>query len=299
MMTRTFPLLLAVPFVLCACGGKSRDAAPSPGVSTPAHAASAAPAAGKVAALAPPTPAEVLGSIYQRDAQGKDTMPIANGSQATYWYGRQFDLLGKHYFTGFAFDTPEKYGPQPDSALPAPDATVTLTAANFERTDEHGGSWEFVGAERYIGEFGGREHPNAIDEKRQPVAFETTDGQYLLAVPTVFFEQGSELRAWDVFVFQPGTLKDVEDTHWTHLGTLQAGEENSAACSDDGSVPMPCIDSIGALSFVAQEGAVMPLVRIQFSGTTIEGPGKKRTLGAADTKTYRYDAAKKIYAAAP
>lgn len=306
--TLPFLLLLALPLAIGACGGKPQEttspaSAPAPAHSAPAAAPQASPApATSAQARKPdfpvPDPPEVLQTIYLQDSHGKDSMDIANGSRATYWYGQKFELNGKRYFTGFAFDTPEKYGNGADGDPDDPAAQVTLTASTFEAKAERGGDWSFIGSERDIGQFGGREHANAIDENRHSVSYETADGQFVLAVPTSFFEQGTDARSWDIFVFNAGELKDLKDTHWRHIGTLPAGEDNSAAC-DDQNGPLPCIDSIGALSFEPQQGASMPLIRIRFSGTTVEGPGKKRALGASDVKTYRYDAAKRQYADSP
>ena len=310
MIAKKLPLflLLAAPLVIGACSGKPQEGAPQASSPTPAHSAPAvaqqagpAPAASagtRKPDFAVPDPPEVLRTIYLQDSHGKSAMDIANGSRATYWYGQKFELKGRGYFSGFAFDTPEKYGNAADGDPDDPSAKVTLTASTFEAKAERGGDWSFIGSERDIGEFGGREQPDAIDEKRHSVSYETTNGQFILAIPTWFLEQGTEAKLWDVFVFNPDELKDVKDTHWTHVGTLQAGEDNSAAC-DDQNGPVPCVDSIGALSFAPQQGGSMPLIRIQFSGTTVEGPGKKRTLEASDVKTYRYDATKKQYEASP
>ena len=41
----------------------------------------------------------------------------------------------------------------------------------------------------------------------------------------------------------------------------------------------------------------LPQVTVQFTGTTISGPGKTRKLGAADAVAYTYDAARKEYVA--
>src|SRR5690606_4038526 len=108
---------------------------------------------------------------------------IENGSVATYWYGYEFDLGGKHYFTGFAYDTPEKYGPADASANADPLTRVTLTEATFVRSRPGTPKpWSFRGAERFIGEFGSHERANALDASRQPQDFATLDGRLVLAV---------------------------------------------------------------------------------------------------------------------
>ncbi|MCY1555557.1 hypothetical protein D9M68_922330 [compost metagenome] len=59
---------------------------------------------------------------------------------------------------------------------------------------------------------------------------------------------------------------------------------------------MPCIDSDGELSFADVKDS-LPRVKVRVSGTTIEGPGKTRTLGTADNATYVYDAGTMLYMA--
>ena len=62
------------------------------------------------------------------DGQGKDSYEVANGSVATYWYGHAFELNGTRYFTGFTWDTRERYGkPGEDDA--GPDTQVNLAEA--------------------------------------------------------------------------------------------------------------------------------------------------------------------------
>ena len=70
-------------------------------------------------AVAPPDVRTVMHTIYQVDGQGKDSYEVANGSVATYWYGHAFELNGTRYFTGFTWDTRERYGkPGEDDAGP-------------------------------------------------------------------------------------------------------------------------------------------------------------------------------------
>ncbi len=243
----------------------------------------------------PPAPDAVLYFIYNKDGDGATSYEIENGSTATYWYGHEFDLGGKRYFTGFAYDTPEKYGNDQDEGYPDPDAKVTLTSATFllsrPGTEK---PWSFVGAERWIGEFGGYEKADGIDASRKPISHETTDGQLVLAIPTRSFQSGHELAGYAMFRFQPGELDDVEDRHWRYLGTVDAGGDNSAAC--DGGEVMPCVSSTGTLAFEKGTG-VMPDIVMSYEGTTIEAPGKTRELGEQDRTVYRYVPERKEYAA--
>ena len=243
----------------------------------------------------PPAPDAVLYFIYDKDGDGATSYEIENGSVATYWYGHQFDLRGKHYFAGFAYSTPEKFGEAKDGSDPAPGSKVTLANATFVLSKPGAEKpWSVVGAEPYIGEFGAYEKGDEVDPRRTAVSYVTENGQYLLAVPTTSLQSGSELTGYAVLRFQPGELEDIEDHHWRYLGTIWTGEDNSAAC--DGGEVMPCAASSGALAF--EPGArALPDIVVSPRGTTIASPGRTRTLGPEDRSTYTYDPGKKAYVA--
>ena len=134
----------------------------------------------------PPAPDAVLYFIYNKDGDGATSYEIENGSVATYWYGHQFDLRGKHYFAGFAYSTPEKFGAAEDEPNPAPGSKVTLANATFVLSKPGTEKpWSLVGAEPYIGEFGAYEKGDEVDPKRTAVSYETEGGQFVLAVPTM------------------------------------------------------------------------------------------------------------------
>jgi hypothetical protein len=243
----------------------------------------------------PPAPDAVLYFIYNKDGDGATSYEIENGSVATYWYGHQFDLRGKHYFAGFAYSTPEKFGAAEDEPNPAPGSKVTLANATFVLSKPGTEKpWSLVGAEPYSGEFGAYEKGDEVDPKRNAVSYETGDGQFVLAVPTTSLQSGSELTGYAVLRFQPGELEDIDDHHWRYLGTIWTGEDNSAAC-DEGEV-MPCAASSGTLAF-KPGGQALPDILVTPQGTTIASPGKTRTLGPEDRSTYTYDPRKKEYVA--
>ncbi len=299
--------------LLTACGSGSpgqdkASAAASASAATPAHAtssaapkpeaATAANASDKASAITAPTPGQVLSDIYQMDSHGAVSMDVGNGSQASYWYGYAFELGGKHYFTGFAYDTPDKFGKQDD--LPGPDSKVTLTDGTYENTAAPGAAeaWTLRVAERDIGEFGSFEHADSIDEQQSPQSFPTKDGRLLLALPTWYLASGVRGHSFAIFVFNPQKPEDPQDTRWTYLGDVASGEDNSAACDANGDGNhMPCVKSSGALSFVSQDGSALPVLHVVMSGTVVDGPSKTRTLGPADAQDYHYDVAKKTYEA--
>ena len=227
-------------------------------------------------------------TIYQVDGQGKDSYEVANGSVATYWYGHAFELNGTRYFTGFTWDTRERYGkPGEDDAGPDP-GQPGRSHLHADRLHARQ-ALAVRGMTNTIGNFGAYEKPEFVDPKRKHAA-----GQLVLALPTDGFDNGTSFTGYALFVFNPGPRDELKDKVWTYVGSVNTGSDNSAACAD-GDV-MPCVSSQGELSFAAHGGSDMPRISVKVSGTTITGPGKTRQLGAADTVTYHYDAAGKKYA---
>ncbi|HCQ49727.1 MAG TPA: hypothetical protein DIW53_24515 [Achromobacter sp.] len=266
---------------------------------SPAVAASDAPAPISQAAaarVAPPDVPSMLYAIYDVDGKGETTYEVANGSVATYWFGHAFESEGTHYYTGFAWDTADRYG-KPGEDDVGPGTRVNLTEATFVLTDPASERpWKFRGMEPTIGEFGAYERGEDVDTRRKPLEFRTPAGKLLLAVPTTNFDNGITSTGYALLVFNPERLKEEVDGHvWTYVGSLLTGEDNSAACAD-GDV-MPCTSSKGELVFSNDGKQDMPTVTVKPSGTTISGPNKTRQLGAADITAYVFDPASKAYVA--
>lgn len=262
-----------------------------------AEPAAPAPAISKAAAAAvtPPDAATVMYYIYQVDGKGETTYEVANGSVATYWFGHAFESEGTHYYTGFAWDTADRYG-KPGEDQVGPGTQVNLAEATFVLTDPASAKpWKFRGMEPTIGQFGAYERGLDVDDRRKAIEHRTPAGKLLLAVPTTSFGNGITSDGYDLLVFNPDRLKrDGGDDHvWTYVGGLLTGEDNSAACAD-GDV-MPCTASTGELEFVADGKQDMPAVKIIPKGTTISGPNKTRQLSAADAMTFVFDPATKAY----
>ncbi|HBL66476.1 MAG TPA: hypothetical protein DDZ58_11970 [Achromobacter sp.] len=238
----------------------------------------------------------MLYAIYDVDGKGETTYEVANGSVATYWFGHAFESEGTHYYTGFAWDTADRYG-KPGEDDVGPGTRVNLTEATFVLTDPASERpWKFRGMEPTIGEFGAYERGEDVDTRRKPLEFRTPAGKLLLAVPTTNFDNGITSTGYALLVFNPERLKEEVDGHvWTYVGSLLTGEDNSAACAD-GDV-MPCTSSKGELVFSNDGKQDMPTVTVKPSGTTISGPNKTRQLGAADITAYVFDPASKAYVA--
>lgn len=250
----------------------------------------------KATDVQPPSPSSVLYFIYQKDGDGALSYEVENGSWATYWYGYSFDLGGKHYFTGFAYETPGKYGKTEEESYPDPDAKVTITQATYVLTDPGTDKpWTFQGNQHFVGEFGGYEKGNVIDETRKPQTYQTPDGKLLLAVPTWYLATGVQVNTFELLLFNPHELLKVDVKRWDYLGNIVIGTDNSAACDETAGAKQACAKSTGSLSFAPQEGSSLPLLKVQRSGTDTVSAGKVRTLGPSDTYEYRYDPEKKQY----
>lgn len=252
-------------------------------MSAPVLASAASPAVSahqQDVAVSAPDAATVLKSIYNVAGDGSDSYDVGKGVMASYWFGHSFERDGKQYFTGFSWETTEKQS-DADAEDPGPEAQVNLSEATFVLSE---GSWTLQHAARNIGAMGSYEKPDEVDTNRKAVEHRTPTGKLVLAIPIAGFDRGSSYNGYDVFAF---------DKSWTHVGYLMAGEDNSAACSDGDS--MPCISSLGEVTFAPDDKSDMPKLVVNFSGKTISGPGKTRELGAADAATYIYDVSKKAY----
>ncbi|RMH91001.1 hypothetical protein EBB59_08615 [Lysobacter pythonis] len=227
--------------------------------------------------------------IYGIDGDGAVSYPIQNGSVATYWYGHEFELAGKRFFTGLAYDTPEKYGNDAEEAYPDPAAQVTLTQATFELTQPGTDKpWSFWGAQRSVGRFGGYERADEIDKTRQSMSHITDDHVLALAVPTRRFEAGVVTTGYAMFSFRP-VKSDVEEVKpWRYLGTVVTGTDNADAC-DDGTV-IACVASTGGMSFISR-GAALPDVEVTRKGKEVGTDGAVNEIPAGSKLRYRFDPA--------
>lgn len=237
-----------------------------------------------------PDPGEVLLAIYKKEGDGSSSYEVGNQVWVSYWYGHAYEIDGRRYFTGFAYNTGT---PSEDGAgISAPGDQVEISQATYAIAPEGSVTvWEFAGAERDIGKFGGRERGNAIDEEASPQTFRTAGGDYLLAVPTWYLETGVKAKTAELFMLKR------QQMHWQYLGSIATGEDNSAGCaSDDVAEGLPpCAVNTGLLEFQPQQESEMPFIRVEMKGKVIDGPGKTRDFGPRGTAEYRYDQATSMY----
>ncbi|WP_337153438.1 hypothetical protein [Pseudomonas protegens] len=242
---------------------------------------------------APIPPGAVLAVMQNVEVPDQDEeVELEDGVTATFWYGQELDFDGKHYYATFVWHTRDRAAREGED-FAAPEVQVRLADATFELTNPgQKQAYSIRSIERKIGFFGGREKPEEVDTKRKAVEHRTADGRLLLAVPTATFDDGVITRGYTMLVFNPNKKPEDDGWVWSYVGQVRTGEDNSAAC-DDGAV-MSCIGSDGELSFVAGQES-LPQVQVKVSGTTFEGPGKVRSLAAADNLTYVYDSKTQQY----
>ncbi len=242
--------------------------------------------------LSPPEPGEVLRAIYKEAGDGSSSYEIDNQVWASYWYGHTYQIKGRQYFTGFAYSTKETS--DGDSATAAPADQVEISQATYALSPEGAVTvWEFVGAKRDVGRFGGRERANSIEEGQSPVTYLMSNGDYLIAVPTWYLETGVRMTSSEVF------LLSLVQNRWRYLGNIATGEDNSASCDDvtpKGEGLPPCAVSTGSLEFYLRPGQAMPSIRVTRKGKVVDSPNKTRDLGPLDSREYFYDMAVSKYA---
>ncbi|MFD0725009.1 hypothetical protein [Lysobacter brunescens] len=251
------------------------------------------PAPPKMAAQ-PPSPSSMLYLIYQKDGDGALSYEVDDGAVATWWFGHSFDLGGKHWYTGFAYNTPEVYGPKDENAVPAPGSKVNITAATlFKDSAGSEKEWTIDGAYPTIGEFGAYERAGEIDKTRKIESRETGDGRMVLAVPVTFFANGVDSASYEMFLFDSADLQleaNAGRQRWTYIGNIAAGEDNDADCGQEPG-DRACYQTKGTLSFGTPGDGGLPTIRIAMSGTGTEA--------ASGVTEYRYDTAGKQYQPAP
>ncbi len=241
--------------------------------------------------LKPPSADSVLYFIYQRDGDGAVTYKIDGGATVSYWYGHEFDLGGKHYFAGFGSKS-QGEGPEGDDGMMDPEH-VAISQATFTRVEKDGKpEWSKPDTDGYVGEFGRMGRPIQIDDSRKAQSFTTGDGRYLLAVPTLDFVNGTDVRMFALLLFDPDNVDALGFRQWGYLGSIPVSYDNSEAC--DGGEVMPCAASSGTLSF-EQTGEGLPELKILSKGTTIASPGKVRDMTEADTVVHTFDQARQSY----
>ena len=279
-------LLVAMAMIVGACDAPALQSAQVTEQATPPQNKEEA-----MSKLKPPSADSVLYFIYQRDGDGAVSYKVDGDATVSYWYGHAFDLKGKHYFTGFGSKS-EGEGPEGDNGMMDPEH-VAISQATFTRVEKEGkAEWSKPDTDGYVGEFGRMGRAEQIDESRKAQSFTTGDGRYLLAVPTLDFVNGTDVRMFALLLFDPDNVDALGFRQWGYLGSIPVSYDNSDAC--DGGEVMPCAASSGTLAF-EQTGAGLPDLKVVSKGTTIAAPGEVRDMTEADTVVYTFDQSTQRY----
>lgn len=288
-------MLCAVVMTLAACNVSSvANEAPAASQDTP-HQAKVAPMRDTtIVAPSTPTPGEAIRAIFDVAGDGSSAYEVENGSWAHFWYGYRFEVAGKHYYSAFVYQTPEKYGDDPAEDYPDPSVPATITQATFVLAgNDRAERWNLVGAQRHVGDFGAYEKGPTVNAGDRIETYRTPDGHQLLSIPAwVAAPGGIRQQTAEVFVLTPSDLR------WTHAGSLATGEDNGAGCEAGENSRMPCTHSDGTLRFEPSTTGGIPDIAISLTGTAIDDKGHVRSLDAGTLARYRFNSRKSRYEAA-
>lgn len=280
-----FPPSIALLLSLGACSGETpANATHADAAAAAADASPAAPVTrtAPAAPASPPAPGRILADIYEQKGDGSASYALDDGTVVEFWHGERFELGGKRYYTGFA-DHVSKAALDKDA--PAPDMGVGITQSTYVADIVDGEPvWKPFRSQADMGSFGAYWKADRIDPARATQRYRTNAGHLVLAIPTVRPTDGVKSSGFAILLFDPA--KGMYQG-WQYMGTVPTGEDNGTSCDDEGTVK--CAASTGTLSFVAPKSGTIPTLRVAMQGTAIAGPGRIRTLGAGDAKTYIYD----------
>ena len=232
---------------------------------------------------APPRPGDVLYMIYGIDGDGASSYPVQNGSVATYWAGHEFTFGGKRYFTGFAYNTPQKFN---GDTKVDPDAGVTLTEATFELRDPGTAKpWMFIGNEYWIGDYGMMEHGPKFDGSRQILEYLVDERKLLIAIPSIDGEAPDLIQQhYQLFSYSPAPPKNVEGKRWNYLGQVLVGEDYTAVCKAH--PDLSCAKWTAALKFEGNAHGT-PTINLVPEGTVIDDDtGESRKVDRREAPIY-------------
>ena len=259
-------------------GGQLPDGS---GQAVPATATAPLQASASGVAGLPPVPdaRQVLSLISDVDGDGALSYPIVNGATINHWHAHAFQSQQTRYYTGFAWLSPSVYG-SAQAHYPEPGQQAVLAQATFVLTPGAEPAWRWEGSELDIGAFGGYGRGNRVDTARQVQSWPMPDGDLLLVVPALYDDSGITQRTLELLHFSGTLPQGGDDRRWRHLGTLDAGSDNSASCGE-ANPRIACRDVTGQLRFVAEPGQALPVIWLAFP----ENAGK----APMHTVQYRFD----------
>jgi len=292
MTTHTHPvsptlIALLLSFGVCAGNALAKDSQTEGASVQPPSSASATTETGAAVYLPPPPPGVILADVYGEKGDGSASYALEDKTLVSFWRGETYEVGRKRFYTGFAYHAPK-------DELPGPGTGVGISQATYLKDDIQGKpAWTLFHAQPDVGTFGGYGKPDQPDRTRVAQRYVMRNGHMLLAIPTSRFADGVKSTGFAILTFDPAKNDLGDYKGWQYVGTAATGEDNGAACDDEGA--MKCAVSTGTLNFVAPKSGVMPTLQIAMQGKVVSGPGKTRTLGASDTRTHVYDSAAKHY----
>jgi len=280
-------IALMISFGVCAGNALAKDSqAGNPATAQPVS--SATTETGAAVYLPPPPAGRVLADVYGEKGDGSASYALEDKTVVSFWRGETYEVAGKRFYTGFAYHAPK------DDELPGPATGVGISQATYLKDDIQGKpAWTLFHAQPDVGTFGGYGKPDQPDRTRVAQRYVMRNGHLLLAIPTSRFADGVKSTGFAILSFDPAKNDLGDYKGWQYVGTVATGEDNGAACDDEG--PMKCVVSKGALAFVAPKSGVMPTLQVTMQGKVVSGPGKTRTLDAKDTINHVYDSAARHY----
>ncbi len=291
---RIVTLALALSLTLAACGLVSEQPAAGEASASPvavAPDAAVSPSASPAGTLlspptadaAPPKDSAALSAVYGGKDAGTSEYALPDGRYVGFWHGYAHRSGGEERYTAFVHAAaPSANG------FAAPEQQVELAQLTYTLRD---GAWQAGMPQTGVGRFGGSGQPPKFDADGLALTYAVSPQRALLALPsTVVATGGTLIKAYEMFLLD-------NRGEWRHAGTVQSGADYSASCKNGPATPdAECVRNVGRLRFHPTAEGAIPLVTINFSGSTRGGDGAIRALGADDARTWRYDETTASYA---
>lgn len=291
---RAAALALSLTLALAACdrsagpsgaaveGTVAAGGASSPSAEPLSTASAGALLAAATAEAAAPDTGTVLSAVYGGNDPGATEYALPDGRYVGFWHGYAYRSGDDERYTAFV------HAAAPDGqGSSAPGQQVELAQLTYTLRD---GAWQPGKPQTGVGRFGGLGQPPQFDADRLVLTYTVSPQRALVALPSAVSATGGvQIQAYEMFLLD-------NRGEWRHTGTIQSGADYSASCKNGPATPdTECVRNVGRLRFDQAADGAMPVITMNFSGSTRGDDGAIRALGAADAKTYRYDDATASY----
>lgn len=291
---RAAALALSLTLALAACdrsagpsgaaveGTVAAGGASSPSAQPLSTASAGALLAAATAEAAAPDTGTVLSAVYGGNDPGATEYALTDGRYVGFWHGYAYRSGDDERYTAFVHAAAPS-----GNGIAAPGQQVELAQLTYTLRD---GAWEAGKPQTGVGRFGGLGQPPQFDADRLVLTYTVSPQRALVALPSAVSATGGvQIQAYEMFLLD-------NRGEWRHTGTIQSGADYSASCKDGPATPdTKCVRNVGRLRFDQAADGAMPVITMNFSGSTRSDDGAIRALGAADAKTYRYDDATASY----